>query len=281
MSTKTLIVSGDSFTVPNMHDIAPKPWASYLAEKAGWNIINAAKGGASNHYIFNSIIDELEKHRGEDVYACVLWSEPLRINLFDSSCVVLNSVKHLLNKAQNHPEEMTYTHREYVKTNHAITRKIVDDMKLRYDENFFEIYDKMINHTLRFFKLFEDYCDHNNIKYSHASCLHPFGDETIFDLLIEPDEDENLASVEFKKGLQRIKKSSYCKQLSDSKNYMGFEFSVSDWIRQTKHYISEFSHHPNDLGHQKVAEIYYDFIFNNKQPSIEQDGFMRPVYIYD
>lgn len=38
MSTKTLIVAGDSFTAPNMHETAAKPWASYLAEKTGWDI---------------------------------------------------------------------------------------------------------------------------------------------------------------------------------------------------------------------------------------------------
>jgi len=282
MSTKTLIVSGDSYAALNIHESTPKPWPSYLAEKAGWNIINVAKGGASNQYIFNTAIDTLEEHKDKDVYVFTLWSDPFRINFFDNACVVLNSLENLFRKVEKSSEKITDAHRQFIENSYSISRTIMKEMLLKYDHDFYLIYDKIINSSLRYMYLFEKYCEHNKIAYSHASSISPFGNHTILDSIFEGNKNSKLSEIEFENGVKRIKKDNYYyKKLLDSSRYMGYEFSASGFVDHHNLNISESDDHPTDLGHQKLSEVFYDYIFHDNKISINTNNYLRPVYIYD
>ena len=86
--SKTLLVGGDSYTVANLHPTSGKPWANYIGNEMEWKVKNYARSGASNEFIFNSIIDAIEENKEEDIVVCVMWSEPFRIGLHDNTCQI-------------------------------------------------------------------------------------------------------------------------------------------------------------------------------------------------
>lgn len=62
---------------------------------------------------------------------------------------------------------------------------------------------------------------------------------------------------------------------------MGYQFAAWHFIDQNNLAVSEFDDHPSDLGHQKLCEIFYEYIFYDKKITINPKNYLRPVYIYD
>lgn len=83
-----MIVSGDSFTTSryiSMH--YPKVntnwtvWPDLVADKLNMTLINLAKSGYGNEYIYSSLLDEIVKHPIEDIgFVFAGWTEPKRMD---------------------------------------------------------------------------------------------------------------------------------------------------------------------------------------------------------
>ena len=87
-SKKLMIVSGDSFTTSryiSMH--YPKVntdwivWPDLVADKLNMTLINLAKSGYGNEYIYSSLLDEIVKYRVEDIgFVFAGWTEAKRMD---------------------------------------------------------------------------------------------------------------------------------------------------------------------------------------------------------
>ena len=84
---KYLIVSGDSNTEANFEsishpdwDFSYKKWPELLAEKLGMKVINVAKGGQGNEFIYTTIRDEVVKIEDKSQIGLVIaaWSQAPR-----------------------------------------------------------------------------------------------------------------------------------------------------------------------------------------------------------
>ena len=86
-SMKYLIVSGDSNTTayfdsishPDM-DFSYKKWPELLAEKLGMKVINVARSGQGNEFIYSTIRDEIVKIEDKSQIGLVIaaWSQAPR-----------------------------------------------------------------------------------------------------------------------------------------------------------------------------------------------------------
>jgi len=285
MSTKTLIVSGDSHTQPMMYPETPYSWPTYLAQERGWDLINVAKGGGSNTHIFNSLIDTIEQNREKDIIVFAFWSESFRVNFFDIMCRVFESQQILLKNLEL--GEYGDSHRKYaieaVKFSDIIVELIAKNINQSAVPSIQHAYECAVNFTLRQMWMMDQWCAMRNIEFYHGSALSPFGDHCIIYTLKRHFDMCGLnEDAHIQNGITRIKKNNqYYKYLNESQNYMGFSFDACTYVIANELNISESNLHPNDQGHRKLSEIISKFINDNVRININNEQYSRPVYIYD
>lgn len=301
MSTKTFIVSGDSYTVPMMYPETPYAWPTFLAQKRGWDLINVAKGGGSNTHIFNSLVDAIEQNKEKDIIVFALWSESFRVNIFDIVCKILESDRGLLKQFDlGNKDASDFTDCTYAKETSRFTHVTIDSLRKKYSRDgdipdIQHAYERAINFSLRQMWMMDQWCDLRNIEFYHGAAVSPFGDYTVIDTLNQYFEMEDLdENTHLQKAIERIEENNpYYKHLIESKNYMGFAFDGWRYINGNKLNISKADHHPNDAGHRRLSEIIDKFIddgikinidekeFNDGEYSKPRWKYSRPVYIYD
>lgn len=276
--TKTLIVSGDSYTVPGQHRSTPKSWASYLAEKRKWVMQNYAKGGGSNAHIFNSTIDAIEHRHTDDIVVITCWSCPTRLNVFDAFCQIVESEEMLLKQVAAGDQNSF----NYVETTSEFTRLLNELVgKAWHDGSLSEMFKKIVNNSLRYMYLLEEYCKMKNIEYYSWSSLNPFGDYCALKSFVEAYPIEEDERTVFEKAIEEIKRENdYYYYLKKSDSYMGFNFTCWDYVHQAGCTVSSKDHHPNDEGHKILAKVIDKFIDDGIKLNIT-DKYSRPVYIYD
>jgi len=288
MSTKTFIVSGDSYTVPMMHPETPHPWPTYLAQERGWDLINLAKGGGSNTHIFNSLIDAIEQNKEKDIIVFAFWSESFRVNFFDIVCRILESDEGLLRQFDLGEKDVSdFTSSNYAKDTSRFTHTVVDSMQKQIGEcvvpEIQYAYECAVNSTLRQMWMMDQWCAFRNIEFYHASAISPFGDYTVINTLKQYFSLEGLdENTHIQNGVRRIEENNqYYKHLLESQNYMGFAFDGWRYINSNNLNISKADHHPNDAGHRRLSTIIDKFIDDKIKIDINDGQYSRPVYIYD
>lgn len=284
--SKTLLVSGDSYTVANLHPTSGKPWANYIGNEMEWKVKNYARSGASNEFIFNSIIDAIEGNKEEDIVVCVMWSEPFRIGLHDNTCQILNSEEMLTRQSVANDDDHVNSY--YIELTSEFTR-IANEILMGSDSfmlsnNHGTAYKKCVNHSLRYMFLLEEYCRFNNIKLYHWSSLNVFASPASLAVYsyacghISNQQQEDI----FEKSVDEIKETNqYYKYLAESPNYLGFNFDGWDFIQKRPEWkISDRDHHPNSIGHEELSKVMCKFIKDGIKPTTRNE-YSRPIYIYD
>ena len=282
MSTKTLIVSGDSHTI---YPETPHPWPTYLAQERGWDLINVAKSGGSNTHIFNSLVDSIEQNKNKDLIVFAFWSEAFRVNFFDLACGILESEESLLRQFEL--REYDDTHKKYaievVKFSDLIVNLMEKNMSQSISCRIQYAYECAVNFTLRQMWMMDQWCKLHHIEFYHGSALSPFGDDTMIHTLRKRFNMDGLSADEhIRNGVASIKeRNPYYKYLDESKNYMGFGFDGWHYINVNNLNISKKDHHPNDEGHRRLSDIISKFIDDNVRININNEQYSRPVFIYD
>lgn len=285
MSTKTFIVSGDSYTVPLMYPETPHSWPTYLAQERGWDLINLAKGGCSNTHIFNSLVDAIEQNKNKDVIVFAFWTEAFRVNFFDLACGILESEETLLRQFEL--GEYEDAHKKYaeevVKFSDLVVNLMEKSMPQSISYRIQHAYECAVNFTIRHMWMMDQWCKFHGIEFYHGSALSPFGDDTMIHTLHKRFNMDGLSADEhIKNGVSSIKqKNPYYKYLAESSNYMGFSFDGWYYINSNDLNISKKDHHPNDEGHRRLSQIIGKFIDDNIKININNEQYSRPVYIYD
>ena len=86
LQNKTIITGGCSFSthadVPPMNEYE-KTWVNYLSKDCD-KIISTGLPACGNSLISKRVIHQLHKHKEEDLMVCIMWSDPIRRDLFVS-----------------------------------------------------------------------------------------------------------------------------------------------------------------------------------------------------
>ena len=278
MSTKFVAV-GDSYTVHNLHPETPYSWVRFLSESKGWDEINLGSPGASNSYILNKAFDSIEEH-APDVMI-VMWSDPFRINLFDIAHQILESEKNLMTwlegAKQQHEDPNLNKYENYIERTSEITRLYTEIMKSRpiRKSSIIDCYVSIVNTSLRKFYILQELCRMAGTQFYHVQSLPTIGGQAGLDILLQDFESTDINTV-----VQEVKNTRYYKLLSESKEWMGFDFIASNYIKKNNMVISPLNHHPTTEGHKRLANIIGKYI--DDEIRITGNGEAdRPTYVYD
>jgi len=90
MTKRLLITAGCSFTEDSYyHQFGIMSWPRIMSDSLGIELVNLGRGGNSNDSIENQVTDAVIKYADRDPIVMVLWTEPIRINVFDGKTMFL------------------------------------------------------------------------------------------------------------------------------------------------------------------------------------------------
>jgi hypothetical protein len=286
MHKKFLIVSGCSWTDPEQlsedinvsNDIVRNynRWPNILADKLNMTLINYGKRASGNEYICSSLIDNItsmNKNKRDNIgLVIVAWSEAKRTDF------------------------------EYKKNeNDYYVKNIFEKRNLkRYDNNYVwdsilytdplrgDMYYK-VKHSIRYMYLLQTFLKFNNIPYKMVQSI-PL--QKLSNLGAEFNLDYTFGSPQRPKQINNLDiiQESFTKQLSgeiinfapylsmDKNNFIGWPglmsldgYSLYDKLDKKKDFISDLTtfteyikdNHPNQNGHNKIANIILNHINTN------------------
>lgn len=230
---KTLIVSGCSFTTNNFSSVFhpslkcnwPK-WPELLGEKLDMKVVNFAKSGSGNEYIFSSLLDKLTLMNKDEIGLVIpAWSQCIRRDWSDGGYW------------QNMP--------------------IADKGDLQYH----------VNKSLRYYYLFQEYCEANNIPYKQIQMIEFIRKS----LPIDNQSILHKRKDEYFKGSELIQKSIYYNKIKPE-TFIGYPlkdelggFTIQDKVTDGRKKaidkifrISDEDSHPSRIGHEMIAEYLYE-----------------------
>jgi hypothetical protein len=275
---KTLIAIGDSFTNPQEY----KVWPEYIAEKNGWNCINLALQGLSNHHIFNSAIDSIDQHSDKDLVVIAGWSDCYRLNFFDMATGWFDSPDYLhkryQKKSADNVDDLQNVLDDTAKklTRVRVLSEVINDQETDLANAFF----KVIESSLRQMYLLEEYCNLKGIEFYHFSSLNIMGTEYLLDALTAHNNHRYNETDVLEDGIAKVKESVWYKKLNTSERYLGFDWDSERFVRLNNCTISENDGHPSAVGHKLIADVVHDFIIDKKKIKLEHE-IERTMYVYD
>ena len=281
MSTKkVLICGGDSYTYPRP---AWPGWPDHLCDMGQFDsFINVSMPGAGNDWIFNKVYDKINEYScdpNNEITVVVLWSDVQRLNFFDTTCRQLTPEYYLiqeisslnigrLKNMDDCPEELS-----------ELSQIVMDACRRRLDDPE-QMYSNILTHAYRRMYLLEDYCKKMKIKYYSGCIFTMLNGDNIIRNIDRSFEVEDV--IRLNPNNCPIRKG-YKKDLEDSKSFMGFDFTVSDYIIQEGLNISKENTHPNAEGCKAIATLIHKFMNDGIRPELKNPIWKKGEdnYVYD
>ena len=266
MMKKKLIVSGCSFTDKNFQSLSapdvdcsfPK-WPELLAEKLNMDCINLGANGAGNNYIYSTLLEEITRTPKDEIgLVLAAWSQVHREDY--ETFVKLTPAK------ISHSDKF---HKNMMWRNKRLGRN---------GDIFYWIKD-----TLRHYISLENLCKRYNLSYKQFQMISPFQgylkglsktDYEIVQNLDTPNFEKNYKydNVTDKDYMNCINLFLEYEKLIDTKNFIGYPPSkgfgghtiegktlcYKNGDNRNDLIISKYDFHPNEKGHEKIAEFIYD-----------------------
>jgi hypothetical protein len=224
-------------------------------------VVNVGKSGASNTFIFNKFYDEIAKKKPKLV--CILITDWSRHSVFDSyffDIVNLISTEYIASVGQFPPgisslsdwldgEDIPLAMAKWLWANELSVKDIV-------------------NNNMREIWLFQNFCKHNSIDYVIMSAMEPVRVQQLPFLNKYSAKDRGITDLS--NYIKEILKSSYADKFNKEnllgwpffKEIGGYNVSSNLWHstcekNQNVYLHREFDTHPNGLGHQIIADMFY------------------------
>jgi hypothetical protein len=278
---KTLLAVGCSYTdqnflsleLPEVDCSFPK-WPEVLGNMLEYdNVVNLGKSGNNNDSIQNQAQDYIMENDVDML--CVLWSEPMRINIHDSySALWYNDSSWNANKKErqatreaaslaNFPEKLINNWQKK-----SINPEIIAKIMLHNDINHLNIGTQFVRNIYNL----DQIAKNKNIPIYHmqgASLWKKHVYQSWSQYIgrgLELDSSYNL--LKFKTFLNAFIDSPYFKILDKQTNIYGWPFYseiggttiAAEIYKNLKFTIGELDGHPNAEGHQKIASQFMEII---------------------
>lgn len=247
MDKKLIIVGSDSFCDPNYpayqkHNI--KPWAERLATKYSYDLLNVSKGGCSNRYIVNSIIDAIMDNLNREIIVIAGWTESYRLSFIDD-CELDDSVFLISDK-----EHQLRCDLSPGLNNFFTKRNILRKELIKFTSHIDNLNSKLIMQSFKNMWLLQDFCQSKDIPFFHLHCQDIMANDSLL-------SNESYSDY--------VMKNKYVKQVLNTKNYMGHNYCLYNDIEEKNLFI-ENNLHPNQEGADYIADMIYDFMINKIKP---------------
>ena len=231
---KKLIVSGCSFTSSDFmsvhypdYDVSFPKWPEMFAEKVNMRLVNKARCGRGNEYIYNTIRDEILSTPDKNEIGLVIaaWSQ---------------------------------CHRRDWQVNNRWTNMIIAD---KGDLNYH------INKSMRYYYMLQLYCQSRNIPYKQMQMIEFVRKEvnTNNSIILEErlDDEEMVGSYVKKSQYYKLIDSSQFIGYPMKSEIGGF--NIQDKLTNNRSpeldsvfRLSEVDAHPSKVGHEMIAEYIYE-----------------------
>jgi len=256
---KNLLTVGCSFT--EGHYLGKEgSWAYYLSQLTNTNLINKGSGGASNEFIMNRLLEELELHSNhikDDIFVIIQWSECMRSSVYYNHPTNENlsrwfsiTPQELLNdKPQNNNDEniLLYKNKEAFYP-------------------FYSLIEPTLSRTYSNMLFVKNYLENNNIPYLFFDGINNHklfmkGKEWYLRASTKQNSDFKV-DVDIK--LPLINPLIF-EKLYESKYFFNeLGISMNEWLYEMGDSYSEGNEgHPNALGSSEWAKILLKYINNN------------------
>jgi len=250
MDKKLVIVGSDSFCDPNYpayqkYNISP--WAERFAVKCDYDLLNVSKGGCSNRYIVNSIIDAIMDNLDREIIVIAGWTESYRLSFADD-CEIDNSV--FLISDKEHQLRCDLSPGLY---NFFTKRNILRKELIKFTSHIDNINSKLVIQSFKNIWLLYDFCKTRNIPFFHVHCQ---------DIMAN---DYSLSHESYDDIIEPIMKNKYVQLILESENYIGHDYCLYNDIEKRDLFIDN-NLHPNQKGADYIADMMYDFIVNGIKP---------------
>lgn len=239
MDKKILIASGDSWTGGaywSEPDSYPY-WPEILANKLGMDYINVGRGGKGNEFIYNQMVDTLCSTKTKRVgLAICLWSKFDRWDLYKWTFSI--NPKYRL---QYRYWSGRYTSKFWPeKTRHE---KFINAI---YEHGDLSDGGENLLRSIRKYHSFQNYCELHNIPYLQGQAFRP--SEDILKEFFDCPQFDVINDNKF------VGWPIY-KELGGKSMW-----EVLDEVdpKQVKLRVSVDDKHPNDKGHERIAELMYE-----------------------
>ena len=264
MMRKKLIVSGCSFADENFqsmsvpdYDCSFPKWPELLAKKLDMDCINLGANGAGNNYIYETLLEEITRTPKDEIgLVLAAWSQSNRVD-YEEYTPYIQHTSH----RDRHDSIMLWR-----------GKRLGREGDLFY----------WIKNTLRHYISLENLCKNHNLPYKQFQMINAF--EGYLNGLSKTDTEvvQNLDNPDF------VSRYDYNKitdndlivclnlfleyeKIIDTKNFIGYPpskgFGGHTIEGKTLHtetgdnikdlIISKYDMHPNEKGHEKIAEFIY------------------------
>ena len=277
---KTLLAVGCSYTdqnflsleLPEVDCSFPK-WPEVLGNMLEYdNVVNLGKSGNNNDSIQNQTQDYIMENDVDML--CVLWSEPMRINIHDSySALWYNDSSWNANKKErqatreaaslaNFPEKLINNWQKK-----SINPEIIAKIMLHNDINHLNIGTQFVRNIYNL----DQIAKNKNIPIYHmqgASLWKKHVYQSWSQHTGKLDLNNYKNHNKFRKFLTAFIQSPYFKILDKQTNIYGWPFYqelggtsiAAEIYKNLKFTIGELDGHPNAEGHQKIASQFMEII---------------------
>ena len=229
---KKLIVSGCSFTDKHFssphhpdEDFTWPKWPELLAEKLGMECVNLARSGQGNEFIYTSLLDEIMSIEDKSEIGLIIpaWTQTNREDY------QVRGYWHRL-KARTHGDVISW-----------------------------------VNTSLRYYTSLQLLCERYNLPYYQFQMLNLYYD--YMDGFMQNDDEIN---PRIYRGNKAYDTNLIFNLLNgyehiDSTKFLGWPIAkemggyvMSELILGKNYWVSPLDDHPNEIGHQKLAEAIYD-----------------------
>ena len=265
---KKLIVGGCSFTDKNLvsdtnpeYDCSFPKWPEILAKKLDMDCINLGASGAGNNLIYSTLIDQIIRTPKEEIgFAIASWSQVQRDDWQEYNIYTPKTSSH---KDLNY-DNMVWRNR-----------------RLYRDGNIFYWFIDQ----LRRYVSFQQLCKSYNIPYKQFQMLSPFDgylnglQKTDWEVVQNLDNPDFQGRYDYDSTLETIQldRNYLTKTLLDHEKYIDTDnfigwpplpyvggFAIEQKVMMYENLetrydliISEYDFHPNEQGHQLLAEYIY------------------------
>lgn len=268
--TKYLLAAGCSYTDANWksnleldYDCSFKKWPELLGNKLDLPVVNLGKSGIDNSMIFNNALKKIVEDHENIRLVCIGWTESLRFNLYHKIyCNFLEAVSPKMSLSVLNTQKKQKSIEAAFPFYKWIFERTMDNQP---PENSKNLINTAVRDWLDMIHMLTLICEKYEIPIIHAPMISTINRNHFHDF-------ESKMGIQTKWDLTGAAKMIY-NLMMDDYNHLDTDkiigwpvselldgFDVSTLIRKDidKYAVSNLDTHPSALGHEKIAELYYE-----------------------
>lgn len=267
---KLLITGGDSYTSGDYgiyQQLGIDTWPKRLAEKNDWDFLNTAKAGCSNRHILNSVIDAVVNNPDREKIVIVSWSEIYRLSFIDDTDLD-HSIFLISDSEHKRRSELSESLAAFFGRINNVRKDTIELMKWNHNQNIKHenpgtwFNERVVIQSFKLMWILKDFCASKDIPCYFVNTFDPFASDSKV-------AEEMFGSCDKSNLFKTLANNTYVNQIENDVDYMGLDYNIYNDIDKNNMFIEfygEINLHPNNEGHEYIADTINNFIKTGIRP---------------